>query len=149
MDIVLVGHGYAKSALDMAFWDILGKSVGLALCDLWGGRFDAPIIVSDSLSIFGTSLEGDIDTIVQEDIRRFKQGHNRIVAMKATGNIARDIEIIDLLTSELGPEFLFWVDANSGWRFTEALQIGLALHDRNIVYEQPCATYEECRQLAW
>ena len=52
-----------------------------------------------------------------------------------------------MLTSELGPEFLFWVDTNSGSRFTGALQIGLALHDRKIVYEQPCATYEECRQL--
>lgn len=147
MDTVLVGHGYAKSALDMAFWDLLGKSVQLPLCDLWGGRFNAPLIVKNSLSLSTTSWEGDIERLMMEEVHRFKQSHNRIVSMKATGNIDRDIEIIDFLTRELGPHFLFWVDANSGWRFTDALKIGLALQDRNIVYEQPCATYEACRLL--
>lgn len=28
----------ARSAIDIACWDILGQATGLALCDLWGGR---------------------------------------------------------------------------------------------------------------
>ena len=57
MDSLLVGHGYAKSALDMAFWDILGKSADLPLCDLWGGRYDAPLKVKNSFSLSTTSWE--------------------------------------------------------------------------------------------
>src|SRR4051812_47819236 len=38
MDAALMGHGYAKSAVDTACWDALGRSVGLPLCDLLGGR---------------------------------------------------------------------------------------------------------------
>src|SRR3972149_7500826 len=38
MDGVLRGHGYAKSPLDVACWDILGKAAGLPLATLLGGQ---------------------------------------------------------------------------------------------------------------
>ena len=38
MDAALVGHEHAKTALDVACWDVFGKSVGLPVCDLLGGR---------------------------------------------------------------------------------------------------------------
>src|SRR5437660_9589638 len=40
MDMALMGHGYAKSALEMACWDIFGKAVGRPLVDLIGGRLN-------------------------------------------------------------------------------------------------------------
>src|SRR5262245_3588812 len=48
MDFALVGHEHAKTALDVACWDIFGKSVGMPVCDLLGGRTDVrmPIISS-------------------------------------------------------------------------------------------------------
>ena len=36
MDEVLIGHNHAKSALDIACWDVFGKSVGLPVCELLG-----------------------------------------------------------------------------------------------------------------
>ena len=38
MDTALLGHPYVKSAIDMACWDLLGKSCGRPVCDLLGGR---------------------------------------------------------------------------------------------------------------
>ena len=38
MDGALAGHAYAKSALDIACHDVLGKATGLPVCDLLGGR---------------------------------------------------------------------------------------------------------------
>lgn len=40
MDWVLLGSPHAKSAIDMACWDILGKVANLPVCELLGGRFD-------------------------------------------------------------------------------------------------------------
>ena len=37
MDGCLMGHDYAKAAIDMALWDILGKHYGARVCDLLGG----------------------------------------------------------------------------------------------------------------
>merc|ERR1712032_759054 len=39
MDYELKGHPYVKSAIDMACWDILGKSAGLSVNTLLGGNF--------------------------------------------------------------------------------------------------------------
>jgi cis-L-3-hydroxyproline dehydratase len=38
MDTELYGHGYAKSAIDMACWDIYGKCTGQPLYNLLGGN---------------------------------------------------------------------------------------------------------------
>ena len=38
MDAALLGHPYAKSALDVACWDVFGQACGRPLCDLLGGR---------------------------------------------------------------------------------------------------------------
>src|SRR5262249_35997322 len=39
MDGALKGHEYAKSAVDMACWDLLGKFTGLSLHELLGGSY--------------------------------------------------------------------------------------------------------------
>src|SRR5215831_3499365 len=43
MDQRLKGHGYVKSPLDMACWDIVGKVAGLPVATLMGGRQGAAV----------------------------------------------------------------------------------------------------------
>ena len=43
MDGVLVGHAAAKSALDLAVWDVAGQAAGVPVCDLLGGRVEGPV----------------------------------------------------------------------------------------------------------
>jgi cis-L-3-hydroxyproline dehydratase len=50
MDFLLKGHPYAKSAIDMACWDILGKAAGLPLAELLGGRFGHQVDLYRSVS---------------------------------------------------------------------------------------------------
>ena len=38
LDGALLGHGYAKSAIDVACWDLLGKATGRRCASLLGGR---------------------------------------------------------------------------------------------------------------
>jgi len=49
MDEALVGHNHAKTALDVACWDIFGKSVGMPVCDLLGGRTTVKMPVISSI----------------------------------------------------------------------------------------------------
>ena len=43
MDAAVKGHPYAKSAIDIACWDLLGKATGLRVSDLLGGTFQEDI----------------------------------------------------------------------------------------------------------
>ncbi|MFI7983547.1 mandelate racemase/muconate lactonizing enzyme family protein, partial [Acinetobacter baumannii] len=49
MDNALVGHNHAKSALDLACWDLFGKSVNLPVCELLGGSTGRRLPVISSI----------------------------------------------------------------------------------------------------
>ncbi len=50
MDQALPGHPSAKSALDMALWDIAGKRAGAPLFELFGGPEGEGVAVNSSIS---------------------------------------------------------------------------------------------------
>ena len=50
MDKALLGHAYAKSAIDMACWDLLGKRAGMPVCDLMGGRQGGDVALYRAIS---------------------------------------------------------------------------------------------------
>lgn len=51
MDAALLGSESAKSAIDIACWDIFGKSVGLPVCELLGGRTSKKLPVLESIPV--------------------------------------------------------------------------------------------------
>jgi L-alanine-DL-glutamate epimerase-like enolase superfamily enzyme len=140
MDSVLTGHGYTKAAIDMACWDILGQMAGLPLCDLWGGRFEAPLPLSGGLVLT------DLDDL-EGQLRRVKGAGCRDLGIKMSGDPGPDLEALDLISRELGPSVNFVADVNGGWLLDDAVRIGQALQDRPMTFEQPCRTYEACRLL--
>ena len=50
MDAALKGHPYAKSAIDVACWDILGQVSGLPVCTLLGGRYGGDFVLYRAIS---------------------------------------------------------------------------------------------------
>ncbi|MEM7283183.1 MAG: mandelate racemase, partial [Pseudomonadota bacterium] len=50
MDIQLPGHLYAKSALDIALWDIKAKRLNVPLFVALGGAFGEDVLVNSSIS---------------------------------------------------------------------------------------------------
>jgi L-alanine-DL-glutamate epimerase-like enolase superfamily enzyme len=51
MDAALVGHEHAKAALDIACWDVFGKSVGLPVCELFGGPTELALPLISSIHV--------------------------------------------------------------------------------------------------
>ncbi len=50
MDAALKGHSYAKSAIDIACWDILGQVCGQPVCTLLGGRYGDDFVLYRAIS---------------------------------------------------------------------------------------------------
>lgn len=138
MDQSLAGHGYVKSALDMACWDLLGKASGLPLHTLLGGRF------SDSGDLLGV-FANDTPEAMVADMRGLRAAGYRFFSPKIGGDVALDLDRIRAIRAELRPGETLTLDANRAWLPDQAVQIMNAVDDAGVYFEQPCETLEQCR----
>ncbi len=137
MDTALLGHLHAKTALDVACWDIFGKSVGMAACELLGGRTDVRMPVISS--IYAGTPE-DMRRRVQEHRSRGYTAHS----VKVGDDPMLDAACIEASLADRRPGEYFIVDANGGMTVESALRM-LSLLPRGLdfVLEAPCATWRE------
>ncbi len=137
LDRALLGHAYAKSGLDVACWDILGKVAGLPLVTLLGGRFGATVPLYRAIS-------QDTPEAMAASVRRFRAEGYRRFQLKVGGEADADIARIRAVVAELEPDDVLSADANTGWQTHEALRVCNGVAGLNLFIEQPCPTYEEC-----
>jgi L-alanine-DL-glutamate epimerase-like enolase superfamily enzyme len=141
MDTALVGHSHAKTAIDVACWDIFGKSVGLPVCDLLGGRTNVDMPVISSIYM------GDPDDMrkrVAEHRARGYVGHS----VKIGDDPALDAARISAALADKQPGVFYIVDANGGMTVESALRmLRLLPHGLDFVLEAPCSTWRECASL--
>lgn len=69
MDRVLAGHLHAKTAIDVACWDLFGKAVEMPVCELLGGSTGQPMPVIDS------THAGDPEDMRRRVARTREQGY--------------------------------------------------------------------------
>jgi L-alanine-DL-glutamate epimerase-like enolase superfamily enzyme len=138
MDAALRGHAYAKAAVDIACWDLLGRSLGVPVSTLLGGvkADEFPLYVAIPLGLAGDMVMGVRDERAN-GITRFQ--------LKLGDDPYEDAERVRCVVDELGEGELVIADANGGWRLADALVAARALEglDR-VLFEQPCRTLEEC-----
>ncbi|MDX8540678.1 mandelate racemase/muconate lactonizing enzyme family protein [Mesorhizobium abyssinicae] len=141
MDAALIGHEHAKTAIDVACWDLFGKSVGLPVCELLGGRTDVRMPVVSSIYM------GD-----PKDMRRRVAEHRAIGylchSVKIGGDPVEDAARIAASLADKKPAEYFIVDANGGMSVESALRmLRLLPPGLDFVLEQPCPTWRECISL--
>ena len=136
MDLVLPGHLYAKSALDVACWDIAGKAAALPVCDLLGGREPAPVPIASSIST-GTP------EAMLADIQRFRDRGYRLHSAKISANIDLDIWRIHHLTANQHDGETIFYDVNRAWLPREVVVVMNAVEIGHSWFEQPCETLDE------
>jgi len=137
MDCALKGHPYVKSAIDVACWDLLGKSAGLPVVTLLGGRCGADFALYRAIS-------RDTPEAMAENVTGYRaQGYRRF-QLKVGGDVRTDIARIRACRDVLDPGDILVADANTGWLPHEAARVVRGVSDVDVYIEQPCRTYEEC-----
>jgi L-alanine-DL-glutamate epimerase-like enolase superfamily enzyme len=137
MDRTLTGHDYAKSGIDMACWDILGKAAGLPICTLLGGRF------GPDFPLYRPIGQDTPDKMAAKIVEYRAQGY-RAFQLKVGADFRTDIERIRKAADTLQSDETLIADANRGWLLHEAMQVVDAVAALPVYIEQPCSTYEEC-----
>jgi len=141
MDSHLYGHGYGKSALDMACWDILGKATNQPVCNLLGGR------IVDKIPMNCAVYNGDAEDMISK-IQQYREQGIRIFSTKPYGDTDKDIELYKHIANQRQEGETYIADANRVWSVPVALRVARVLQDYGFFnLEQPCNSYEECLQV--
>lgn len=141
MDRALVGHEHAKTALDVACWDVFGKSIGLPVCELLGGRTEGRMPLISSIPM-GSPEE------MRGHVERYRSMGYTAHSLKIGGEPAEDAaRLMAALAGQRAGEY-FIADANGGMTVETALRMLRLLPDGlDFVLEAPCATWRECVSL--
>ena len=138
MDATLRGHEYAKSAIDVACWDVLGRATGQSVAALLGGALQdaVPLYVAVPL---GSPSE------MQAFVERERAAGIHHFQLKLGGEPEDDRDRVAAVHAATGPEDALIGDANGAWRRQDAIVAArlFAGFDR-LRLEQPCPTLEEC-----
>jgi len=140
MDLALPGHPYIKSAIDIACWDIAGKSAGLPICEMLGAREPDPVPIASSVST-GSPQE------MLDEVQRFRDMGYRVHSCKVGANVALDIKRINLLAENERDNEIMFYDVNRAWLPREAITVMNAISGITSWFEQPCETLDEIAQV--
>ncbi len=127
----VAGHPTAKSAVDIAAHDLLGKASDRHVIQILGGNFqDLPT----SLTIGLVPVEESLRQL--EELQAEKC---QIIKVKVGGHVEEDIRRVRAVAEHLRTERLY-VDANQGYSLRDALRLSPVLRDVGaLFFEQPLA----------
>jgi D-galactarolactone cycloisomerase len=124
----------AMSGVDMALWDLLGKSLGAPVVELWGGacRADMPLYASggwaDAAGI-GAELNGYVE-------RGFSAVKMRVGVMD--GDVATSVARVTAARAALGPGIGLMVDAHGTFSPSEAKRFAAGVESCGVRwFEEP------------
>lgn len=138
LDWFIAGNYTAKSAFDLALYDIAAKNINLPLYKYLGG--EKRKIESDLTIGIGTPLE-----MANKAIEFVQKGVN-IIKVKLGKRPVEDIDRIKAIRDAIGYKTAIRIDANQGWSYEEAVEALSSLGKFDIQFcEQPMRTYNNHR----
>jgi L-alanine-DL-glutamate epimerase-like enolase superfamily enzyme len=127
----VAGNPFTKAAVEMALWDILGKSVGKPVYRLIGGAVREAVTIKWSVS--GREPERAAEIAAWAKSQGFKT-----IKVKVGIDPAADVARVRAVRKAVGPEVRIGADANGGYSKAAAIATIPLLCDEKIFFiEQP------------
>jgi len=134
---VFKGHPYVKSAIDMACCDLAARAAGVPLVTMLGGQ------EGDTVALYKVVTHGPVDDMARLAVRITGEGFDRI-QVKVGGDVHGDIDRVLAVSAAVPKGTTIFCDANAGWTPFQARQFAMATRGLDYVFEQPCATIDDC-----
>jgi L-alanine-DL-glutamate epimerase-like enolase superfamily enzyme len=124
------GTPAARAAVDMALYDLLGKTLGLPVCDLLGRAYrELPTSITIGIKPTAEALR-EADEYVGRGFR--------ILKIKVGRALDEDIERLRALRAHLGPDMVLRADANQGYTLDQTRAFFAATESLDLeLIEQP------------
>lgn len=144
MDQAIKGYPYAKAAIDMAVYDVVGKACKIPAYQLLGGRCRERVTIAHSIGLM------EIGKAVEEAIQVKDEGV-KAIKLKGGQEPKRDAELVERIRKAVGPDIHIAVDANQGYSAPKvAIHTIKAMEEYGIRYmEQPVEGIDAMAEVAW
>jgi len=113
MNSILAENPYAKSAIEMALWDITGKIANMPLHDVWGGKVRDGVHVKFVVS-------GAPERASELALKLVETGFRFIKIKTGVGGVKADLERVAAVRKALPDTIPIGVDSNQGWSIRDA-----------------------------
>ncbi|WP_432514778.1 mandelate racemase/muconate lactonizing enzyme family protein [Kineococcus sp. SYSU DK001] len=126
-----VGNPTAKSAVDMAVWDALGRSLGLTVTALLGGGDGLPLRVCHMLGF-------DEPAAMVAEAARMLEVHGTSTFKVKVGRrpVELDVAVVRALRAEFGDRIELYVDGNRGWTAAESVRALRLMDDLDLTFAE-------------
>lgn len=137
MDTQLDGHAYAKAAIDIALWDILGHATDQPVHTLLGGA------LRDRIPSYYAIGMTDPDATAEAVHAKLTEGYTALQIKIGSGDPVHDAACMRAAFEVSGPSVKLAADANRAMTTSDLLQFSRLTHDLPIAIEQPVRSLAE------
>lgn len=138
MDGLLNSHRYAKAAIDIAAYDLMGKHFDVRVADLLGG------VVTERVPSYYATGVGEPDEIARIAVEKVAEGYPRLQIKIGGRPVEVDIAVLRKVWEKVGNTGVrLAADGNRGLPTRDALRLSRECWDIPFIMEQPCNTMEE------
>lgn len=137
MDSVLMGQSGAKSAIDVACWDLFGKSVNLPVSALIGG------VSVEEIPLYEAVPLAPPEQMAEFVMRRRKAGINRF-QLKVGNDPRDDARRTKSVAEVVDDDTVLIADSNGGWGLQNAIIAVNEMAGLQVYIEQPCRDLTDC-----
>lgn len=138
-----VGNPTAKSAIDMAVWDALGRTLELRVTDLLGGYTDR-MRVSHMLGF-------DTPAVMVAEAEAMRDTHGITTFKVKVGRrpIGLDTAVVRALRDGLGEDVELYVDGNRGWTASESARAMAEMADLGLTSAEELCPADDVLGRRW
>ena len=138
-----VGNPTAKSAVDMALWDLIGQSVGLPVTDLLGG-YGTEMRVSHMVGFADPA-----EMVAEAEHIRDTYGIATFKVKVGRRPIDLDVAACRALRAGLGGDVELYIDGNRGWTAAESARALRAMDDLDLSFAEELCPADDVLGRRW
>jgi L-alanine-DL-glutamate epimerase-like enolase superfamily enzyme len=137
MDRAIPRHYLAKSTIDIALYDVMGKALNVPVHRLLGGMYNQKVRV----------VEGVIGAVSEERARSMAEGFHKngcsSYKVKIGTDPKDDVKRVAAIRGAAGPDAWIGVDANEAYRPDVAVRVARELEAQGVAFiEQPVPAWD-------
>lgn len=137
MDEAIYGNYAAKACIDMALYDVMGKTLNMPVYKLLGGKYRDDVELS-----WVVGIKKDLSAAIEEAEHYVSQGY-KTIKLKVGNSPEKDYQLVKAIRDHFGDRIKIRLDANQGYDYVTAIQLFSKLEEFDLEsIEQPVKRWD-------